>query len=366
MLTEFRGIQEFGFIAGISVLMAFLAMMTLFPAVLVTLRRRAVDRVHASPSRARAVHDSAPLLERLLQRPTPILLVAGVLTVYSLTAMPAVRFDYNRLNLQARGTESVVWERRIMESAALGVRRAHHRQLPRRAPRQAERLRAPAGGVGGHERPDVDPQGPGGQDCRHPRRRAPDRGGAVRQRGVPGSRESPERAPDPARAPRAGDARGRSRDDGGHAAGGRRPGRRADRPARLRGPRPGAAARPGADGPPRRLRREASPPAGEPGAEPGHGRRAPGRGEAEVRRPDRTVPHAGVPRHRHLGPRRRPRVRETAALGRPGRHRLPGDQLRGEPAHGGGVLPGHPVRARDRGDADRRSCSVACGRCCSL
>ncbi len=40
ILTEFRGIQEFGFIAGLSVLVAFLAMMTLFPAALLVLRRR--------------------------------------------------------------------------------------------------------------------------------------------------------------------------------------------------------------------------------------------------------------------------------------------------------------------------------------
>src|SRR5213083_1095742 len=40
MLTEFRGIQEFGFVAGIAILMAFIAMLTLFPALLVTMHRR--------------------------------------------------------------------------------------------------------------------------------------------------------------------------------------------------------------------------------------------------------------------------------------------------------------------------------------
>src|SRR5204862_270210 len=42
MLTEFRGIQEFGFVAGIAILMAFIAMLTLFPALLVTMHRRPV------------------------------------------------------------------------------------------------------------------------------------------------------------------------------------------------------------------------------------------------------------------------------------------------------------------------------------
>ncbi len=119
-LTEFRGIREFGFIAGTAILMAFLAMMTFFPAVLVTLRRRGLARAQASPARARAGHDEVPALERVLRRRTPILLTAALLTAGSLAAIPAVRFDYNRLNLQARGTESVTWERRIIQSRRSG------------------------------------------------------------------------------------------------------------------------------------------------------------------------------------------------------------------------------------------------------
>lgn len=120
LLTDFRGIQEFGFIAGIAILMAFLAMMTLLPAVLVATRRRALDRVHPTRPTTTAAHDGMPALERLVQRPVPILVVAAALTAYSLAALPTVRLDYNRLNLQAPGTESVIWERKIMESARSG------------------------------------------------------------------------------------------------------------------------------------------------------------------------------------------------------------------------------------------------------
>jgi hopanoid biosynthesis associated RND transporter like protein HpnN len=120
MLTDFRGIQEFGFIAGLSILVAFLAMFTLLPAVLILLRRRATRRVAALPAVVRAAHESAPGLERVLAHSRPILLVSALLTAYALSAIPAVQFDYNRLNLQARGTESVVWERRITESAGSG------------------------------------------------------------------------------------------------------------------------------------------------------------------------------------------------------------------------------------------------------
>jgi uncharacterized protein len=46
--------------------------------------------------------------------PTAVLAVAGLATAASLWAIPYVGFDYNLLNLQAKGTESVLWEKRIL------------------------------------------------------------------------------------------------------------------------------------------------------------------------------------------------------------------------------------------------------------
>src|SRR5439155_1623655 len=117
MLTEFRGIQEFGFVAGIAILMAFIAMLTLFPALLVTMHWRPVPAPAATGAGGAA---DVPLLGHLLRRRVSILIVAAALTSGALLALPAVRFDYSRLNLQARGTESVIWERKIMESRRSG------------------------------------------------------------------------------------------------------------------------------------------------------------------------------------------------------------------------------------------------------
>ncbi len=72
-LTEFRGVQELGFIAGTAILLSWVATMTVFPATLVLL-------------------DQA----------------------WGLTY---IQFDYNLLHLQAAGTESVVWERKILATA---------------------------------------------------------------------------------------------------------------------------------------------------------------------------------------------------------------------------------------------------------
>ena len=94
--------------------MAFVAMVTLFPAVLVVMRRP------PRPTVARAAADAMPVLRLLLRRPVPVLLVAVALTIGALLALPRLHFDYNRLNLQAPGTESVIWERKIMESRRSG------------------------------------------------------------------------------------------------------------------------------------------------------------------------------------------------------------------------------------------------------
>jgi hopanoid biosynthesis associated RND transporter like protein HpnN len=115
MLTDFRGIEELGFIAGVSILLAWLSMMTLFPAVLVLVDRHHAARPRGQKPRAHQLERiRVPVLDRLTSYPITVLVVAGVATALSIRALPSVGFDYNLLNLQAKGTESVVWERRIL------------------------------------------------------------------------------------------------------------------------------------------------------------------------------------------------------------------------------------------------------------
>jgi uncharacterized protein len=115
MLTDFRGIQELGFIAGTSILLAWLSMMTLFPAVLMIVDRRHLARARAHRPRAQQIERiRVPLLDRVTDYPVTVLVSASVATGLALWALPSLDFDYNLLNLQAKGTESVVWERRIL------------------------------------------------------------------------------------------------------------------------------------------------------------------------------------------------------------------------------------------------------------
>jgi hopanoid biosynthesis associated RND transporter like protein HpnN len=118
MLTDFRGIREFGFIAGTAILLAWLSMMTFFPALLVLVDRHHAARPHGQKPRAiELARIHVPVLEWLTSYPKSVLVVAGIVTLASTLSFRSVGFDYNLLNLQAKGTESVVWEKKILAKA---------------------------------------------------------------------------------------------------------------------------------------------------------------------------------------------------------------------------------------------------------
>ena len=171
-------------------------MLTVFPALLaLTDRGRAwVSRGAADP-RARL---DAPALEWLARHRVPVLAVAAAFTAAALVAIPRVGFDYNLLNLQAKGTESVEWERRVLERAGRsGFTALATARDARRAPRQADRLRRAPVGLARGERAPAGTGAAGGQ-ARHP---APD---GPRGRRHPGG--APRAAESPAFAHRGGRA----------------------------------------------------------------------------------------------------------------------------------------------------------------
>jgi hopanoid biosynthesis associated RND transporter like protein HpnN len=117
-LTDFRGVQELGFISGTAVLLSWLSMMTVFPASLVFVDRRHAQRPRGAVPRAIALESiRVPLVDRIASHPRTVLAVAAVVTAASLLALTSVRFDYNLLNLQAAGTESVEWEKKILATS---------------------------------------------------------------------------------------------------------------------------------------------------------------------------------------------------------------------------------------------------------
>jgi hopanoid biosynthesis associated RND transporter like protein HpnN len=114
-LTDFRGIRELGFIAGTAILLAWLSMMTLLPAALMLVDRARAAALVGQETRAhRLERVRVPWFERVTRWPRTVFVAAGVATMVSAMALPSVTFDYNLLNLQAAGTESVLWEKRTL------------------------------------------------------------------------------------------------------------------------------------------------------------------------------------------------------------------------------------------------------------
>lgn len=116
VLADFRGVQELGIISGSGVLLCVVAVLSFLPAAVLTL-----DAVR--PWRA-VSHDRTALHQAFIRLGTGVerhrrgvLALAGLTGAACLVAVPAVSFDYNLLNLQARGTESVDWEHRIIENS---------------------------------------------------------------------------------------------------------------------------------------------------------------------------------------------------------------------------------------------------------
>jgi uncharacterized protein len=157
-IAEFSGIRDFGLISGTAILLAFLSMLTVFPAAVLLLDRwRGAPRVvpiavrpdtqrlpDLKPIERRQLQ--VPALEWLVRFPRTIVSAAVLLTAASLWAAPRVGFDYNMLNLQADGTESVVWERKAAAAAGRSVFAALSTatSLPELEARQAAFQRLPS------------------------------------------------------------------------------------------------------------------------------------------------------------------------------------------------------------------------------
>ncbi|SJZ51252.1 hypothetical protein SAMN02745119_00840 [Trichlorobacter thiogenes] len=111
LLTDFRGIAELGLIAAMGVFVCFAATFTVLPAVLVLLHKKsATERPKPIP------HNTTPPLQRLFARPGLIVAATALLALTGTAALTRVPFDFNMLNLQAKGLESVTYAYKLMKS----------------------------------------------------------------------------------------------------------------------------------------------------------------------------------------------------------------------------------------------------------
>ena len=114
MLADFRGVQELGLIAGGGILLSLLATLLLLPA-LIVLGETYRPWVARSGERTFLTSLFTRLGGIISRAPWYFLVFAGLCTLGGLATLPTISFDHNLLNLQANGTESVEWEKRIIE-----------------------------------------------------------------------------------------------------------------------------------------------------------------------------------------------------------------------------------------------------------
>jgi hopanoid biosynthesis associated RND transporter like protein HpnN len=114
--TNFRGIQEMGYITGGGMLVCFVPMMTFLPVLLMRGKQNEIDEQFHPEDLTRA------RLERFwLERPGVVLAVTAVIT--GLAVLPAFRvyFDYDLLNMQSKGLQAVEFEKKLINSASKSV-----------------------------------------------------------------------------------------------------------------------------------------------------------------------------------------------------------------------------------------------------
>ncbi|MBT3922597.1 MAG: MMPL family transporter [Nitrospina sp.] len=112
VLTDFIGIVELGWIAGWGILFCMIAMLLVLPA-LVTLEEK-----WRKPNYVKSVTaQQKGWIDKLFDHYYLIIGLCTVLVLVASLSLKGLRFDYNLLNLQAKGTEAVQYEMKILESA---------------------------------------------------------------------------------------------------------------------------------------------------------------------------------------------------------------------------------------------------------
>ena len=109
--SDFVGLSELGLIGGTGVLLCLISMMTVLPAMLLIAGKKRLF-----PSSAPRV-TAMPFLDPLLKKPMRLILIVAVISLAGLPGLFKVRFSYNLLELQARGLESVKYEKILMDSS---------------------------------------------------------------------------------------------------------------------------------------------------------------------------------------------------------------------------------------------------------
>ncbi|WP_320174818.1 MMPL family transporter [Maridesulfovibrio sp.] len=101
---EFVGLAELGLVGGTGIIFCLISMLTVLPSAMLIAGRR-----NWFPS-SRPRMATLPFMEKVISRPVTVLVVFGLLTALAFPGFQKAGFNYNLLELQAKGLESVEYE----------------------------------------------------------------------------------------------------------------------------------------------------------------------------------------------------------------------------------------------------------------
>lgn len=110
-LTNFKGIQEMGIISGGGLVLCLIPMLTVLPILLLKGKQNAIDEAVALKTSKREEIENF-----WLERPVPVVAVTAVFCLAAAIQLKKVNFDYNLLDLQAKGLPAVVYENKLLFS----------------------------------------------------------------------------------------------------------------------------------------------------------------------------------------------------------------------------------------------------------
>ena len=112
VLTGFRGLVELGIICSIGLIVATMTTLCLLPALILMF-----DKIKCTVVPPLLSVRIKPLLKFTRSQALLVLIIACVGSVFSLWGAGKIRFDLNMLHLQSRRSESVIWEKRLIEDS---------------------------------------------------------------------------------------------------------------------------------------------------------------------------------------------------------------------------------------------------------
>ncbi|ACM22002.1 efflux pump, RND superfamily, putative [Geotalea daltonii FRC-32] len=119
IFTDFKGIAELGIIAAGGVAICVIITFTVLPAMLVVLAR--YRKIKAPSTGSDRTPHSSSLTESAKQllfgHPKAVVAISAILCLASLYPLSQITFDYNLMNLQARGLESVRYAYKLMRNS---------------------------------------------------------------------------------------------------------------------------------------------------------------------------------------------------------------------------------------------------------